>query len=64
MSSTGGLAHLPEIESGSVDASKHMLILFLHLFLQDAHRLTSPNRNREGPAGLPDNPTEEPEIAI
>jgi len=60
----GRLAHLPEIESASVDASKRMLILFLYLFLQVVHRLIPPNLNREGPVGLPKNPTEELEIAI
>lgn len=60
----GRLAHLPEIESVSVDVSKCMLVHFLYLFLQVVHRLIPPNRNREGSVGLRENPTEEVEIAI
>lgn len=53
-SGLGRLAHLSEIESVSVDASKLILILYLYLRHQVAHLLIPSNLNLEGRVGHPE----------
>jgi len=61
---TGRLAHLPQDEIGCRDFIELRSILVFDHVLEVVHRLIPPNLNREGAVGLPDNATEELEIAI